>query len=157
MKPYMACGVSMKSSQQARQNFWIASPFRPHRVPRDPLKGSPQPPKTNFFWWSHMWHVGCLWNRLTKPVKILTYDILPIGYYTKNGNPLRAWHFAESWIWHTTFFLSFNVRTGFYIIAILCELLQHWLHREELCPIISDKCPFPSTELTEMVSLFTFY
>ena len=88
------------------------------------------------------------WCRITA-----CHAILLIGYYAKNGNPLRAWHFAESWIWYTTFFLSSNVRTGFYIIAMLCELSQHWLHREVLCPIISDKCPFPSTELTEMVSL----
>ena len=88
------------------------------------------------------------WCRITA-----CHAILLIGYYAKNGNPLRAWHFAEAWIWYITFFLSFNVRTGFYIIAMLCELSQHWLHREVLCPIISDKCPFPSTELTEMVSL----
>ena len=82
------------------------------------------------------------WCRITA-----CHAILLIGYYAKNGNPLRAWHFAESWIWYTTFFLSSNVRTGFYIIAMLCELSQHWLHREVLCPIISDKCSFPSTEL----------
>ena len=88
------------------------------------------------------------WCRITA-----CHAILLIGYNAKNGNPLRAWHFDESWIWYTTFFLSSHVRTGFYIIAMLCELSQHWLHREVLCPIISDKCPFPSTELTEMVSL----
>ena len=49
MKQYAACGVSMKSSQQTCQKFWIFSPFPPHRVPRDPQKGSPQPPKTYFF------------------------------------------------------------------------------------------------------------
>ena len=89
------------------------------------------------------------WCRITA-----CHAILLIGYYAKNGNPLRAWHFAESWIWYTTFFFSSNVRTGFYIIAMMCELSQHWLKGEVLCPIISDKCLFPSTELlTEMVLL----
>ena len=88
------------------------------------------------------------WCRITA-----CHAILLIGYYAKNGNPLRAWHFAESWIWYTTFFLSANVRTGFYTITKLCELSQDWLQREVLCPKISDKSPFSSTELTEMVSL----
>ena len=53
---------------------------------------------------------------------IACHAILLIGYCEKNGNPLRAWHFAESWIWYTTFFLSSNVRTGFYIGAITLKI-----------------------------------
>ena len=86
------------------------------------------------------------WCRITA-----CHAILLIGYYAKNGNPKEAWYFAESWIWCTTFFLSANVRTGFYITALLCELSLQWLHREVMCPKISYKCLFLPQQWTEIV------
>ena len=34
---------------------------------------------------------------------------------------------------------------------MLCELSLQWLHREVLCPIISDKCSFLSKQLTYII------